>query len=148
MTKWYDSDNPSTVVRGATWRGMIWVLLILVFIAVVGIAWWAFGVATAPVKGQGDAYKQKESASNRIVKQAFFEDTYADYESTVAKLKPAKQALKQNPDSVIKQTEYTGLQNYCLDVVASYNAESNKYLAADFKRVDLPYELDRNACTN
>jgi hypothetical protein len=25
-TLWYDSDNPTTVVRGATWRGWIWVI--------------------------------------------------------------------------------------------------------------------------
>jgi hypothetical protein len=148
MFNWYDNSNADKVARSGAWRIMLWITVFAVFFALLGWLLWGLGVIGAPVKGAGDAFKQKESANNRIAKQELFEELYADYESTVAKIKPAKQAMKQNPDSIIKQTEYTGLQNYCLDVVAQYNAESNKYLAVDFKRADLPYELDRSRCTN
>lgn len=142
MTKWYDSDNPSTVVRGGTWRAMLWVVGVVVFVLLLGAALWGLGVISSPFKGAGDAFKQKQSASNRISAQARFEDLYADIKATDAKLGPAKQALKQNPDSQIKQTEFTGLQNYCLDVVADYNAEARKYLSMDWKAIDLPDQID------
>ena len=140
--KWYDSDNPSRVVRGASWRGAVWVVGFLVFIAVVSIAWWAFTVAASDPKGRGDAIKEKNSSTNRIAAQQRFEDLYADIQATDAKLGPAKLALDANPDSQIKQTEFTGLSNYCLDVVGDYNAEARKYLAKDFRAFDLPAQID------
>lgn len=140
--KWYNSDNPSTVVRGGTWRGMIWVVSIVIFFLLLGAALWAFGVFTSPFKGQGDAFKTQQSSTNRIASQERFEDLYAEIKATDAKLAPAKDAMKANPDSQVKTTEYTGLVNYCLDVVADYNSESRKYLSADFRAIDLPYQID------
>jgi hypothetical protein len=140
--RWYDSSNPTTVVRGGTWRGMIWVICIVVFVVVLSFALWAFGVFTSPIKGKGDAFKQQQSSENRIGAQARFEDLYQEVQATDTKLTTAKQALKANPDSQIKQTEFTGLINHCLDVVADYNAEARKYLAKDFRAIDLPPEID------
>lgn len=146
--KWHESDNPSTFVRGATWRTMIWIVVVVLFFTFLGWGLWALGVFTSPIKGQGDAFKQQQSSSNRIVQQAEFEDLYAEYQDALVKIKPARDAVKQNPDSTIKQTELTGLINYCVDVAGDYNAESRKYLAADFKAIDLPAQLDRSACTD
>lgn len=145
---WYDSDNPTTVVRGFSWRAGVWLTLAVVFFAALGGLIWVLSVASAPIKGQGDAFKQKESANNRISKQALFEDLNAEYESTLAKIGPAKQALKRDPDSQIRNTELTGLINYCISVAGDYNAESRKYTAADFKSIDLPATLDRTACSS
>lgn len=147
MSNWYDNSNADKVTRSAGWRIMLWIALFAVFFALLGWLLWGLGVIGAPIKGKGDAFKQQQSGANRIVQQAKFEDLYNEYRDSLAKIKPAKQALKQNPDSVIKNTELTGLVNYCIDVAGDYNAESEKYLAADFKRIDLPYELDRDACT-
>ncbi len=138
MSNWHDNPNSDKVARSFAWRVMVGVIIFVLFIGLISAGVWAFRVATAPVKGQGDAFVQKESATNRIGAQARFEDLYADIQATDAKLAPAKQALKRNPNSQIKQTEFTGLQNYCLDVVADYQAESRKYLSADFKAFDLP----------
>lgn len=140
MSNWHDNPNSDKVARSAAWRIMVFVILAVLFVGLISAGFWAFRVATAPVKGQGEAYVQKESAENRIASQARFEDLYADIKATDAKLASAKQAAKSG--DVIKQTEYTGLVNYCLDVVADYNAESRKYLAADFKAIDLPYQID------
>ena len=148
MSNWYDHNNADKVTRSGLWRFMIIVAVLAIFFALLGWLLWGIGVLGAPVKGAGDAYKQKESASNRIVQQAEFEDLKAEYDDTLAKISVARKAAKQNPDSQIKQTEYTGLVNYCVDVAGDYNAESRKYLAADFKAIDLPAELDRTACTN
>lgn len=145
---WYDSDNPSTFVRGGTWRAMIWIVVVVLFFTFLGWGLWALGVFTSPIKGAGDAYKEQQSSNNRVFQQSFFEDTFADYESTVAKIGPAKDALKNDKDNPLLQEQLTGTINYCLDVVADYNAQSRKYLAADFKSADLPVQLDRTACTN
>jgi len=144
---WYDSDNPTTVVRGFSWRAGVWIALAVIFFAALGGLIWVLGVASSPVKGAGDAFKQQQSGTNRIAQQAFFEDTYADFESTVAKIQPAKDALKRDKDNPLLQEQLTGTINYCLDVVADYNAQSRKYLAADFKSIDLPAQLNRNACS-
>ena len=141
-SKWHDSDNPSTVVRGGTWRAMIWVVAVVVFIVLISSALWAFGVFSSPIKGAGDAFKQQQSSTNRIVSQQRFEDLYQEVEAADRKLGPAKAALKADPDSQIKQTEFTGLQNYCIDVVADYNAEARKYLSSEWRAIDLPQKID------
>lgn len=142
MTKWYDSDNPSTVVRGATWRGMIWVFIIVVFFGLLGAVLWGFGVLASPIKGQGDAFKTKESGTNRISAQERFEDLYADLIATDRKLDAAADALMADKESQIARTNYDGLTNYCLDLVGDYNAEARKYTSADFKAIDLPDQID------
>lgn len=147
MSNWYDNSNADKVTRSAGWRIMLWVTVFAIFFALLGWLLWGLGVIGAPVKGAGDAFKQKESADNRIVQQAEFEDLYNEYKDSLAKIPAAEKALKRDPDSVIKNTELTGLINYCIEVAGDYNAESEKYLAVDFKRVDLPYALERDACT-
>lgn len=144
MTKqnWYDSDNPSTVARGGTWRAMVWITALVLFFTALGALLWAFGVFTAPIKGQGDAFKTKESGANRIAAQERFEDLHQDILATDRKLDAAQAKVRANPKSTVAQTELTGLTNYCLDVVADYNAEARKYTAADFRAVDLPAQID------
>lgn len=141
MNNWYDSDNPSTVVRGATWRTGVWVIAVLLFVSVIGVAVWGFGVLTSDVKGRGDAVVKKNSATNRISAQERFEDLYAEIVAADAKIGPARQAYKMNP-SPVNQTNLTGLTNYCLDVVADYNAEARKYTSEDFRSTDLPAQID------
>lgn len=139
-TPWYDSDNPTTVARGAGWRIGLGILAVLAVIALISVGVWGFKVATSDVKGQGDATVQKNSANNRIAAQERFEDLYAEIQQTDAKIGAAKQAYKANPTQV-NQTNLTGLVNYCLDVVGDYNAEARKYTSADFRAVDLPAQI-------
>lgn len=145
MSKWYDSENPSTLARGGTWRVMVWIIAVVVFVLLLSLALWGFGVFTSPLKGRGDAYKQQQSSTNRIAAQARFEDLIADIKATDAKLLTAKKAVKTDPGNQILQTNFTGLTNYCLDIVGDYNAESRKYLAKDFKAWDLPGQIDRTS---
>lgn len=140
-TPWHQSDNPTTVARGAGWRIGVTVLVVLAVVAVISIGVWGFKVATSDVKGQGDATVQKNSANNRIGAMNRFEDMYAEIEQTDAKIGPAKQAFKANKTQV-NQTNLTGLVNYCLDVVGDYNAEARKFTSADFRPVDLPARID------
>lgn len=142
MTKWYDSDNPSTVLRGGGWRLGVVVICVVLFFLAGGVLLWAFGVFTSDIKGQGDAEKTKNSATNRIAAQERFEDLYQDILASDRKLDPAYAAMKAAPDSQVKLTEYTGLVNYCIDVVADYNAEARKFTAEEFRSVDLPQVID------
>lgn len=143
MTKWYDSDNPTTVARGASWRLGIFIIAGVVFFGLIGIALWAFGVFSSDIKGQGDAIKTKNSSTNRIAAQERFEDLYQDILASDMKLDAAFANMTANPDSQVKSTEYTGLVNYCVDVRADYDAEARKYTAKDFRSIDLPAQIDK-----
>lgn len=134
---WYDSDSETR------WMGGIakWVIAAVVLVLLIGGGIWALKVATAPVKGRGDAFTTKESGSNRISAQERFEDLYQEILATDRKIDQAAAKVEANPDSNVAQTEYTGLVNYCLDVVADYNAEARKYTSEDFRSADLPEEI-------
>lgn len=140
---WYDSPNPTKVVRGASWRIGVWVIAFLLFMALISISWWAFTVAASDTKGRGDAVKQKNTATNRIAKQERFEDMYADILASDQRIDVMAAALKRNPASQVNQTNLTGATTYCLQVVNQYNAEARKYTAQAFRAADLPAQIDQ-----
>lgn len=142
MTKWYDSDNPTTVVRGASWRSAIWITLAVVFILALAGGIWAIKVATSDVKGQGDAARTKNSGTNRIAAQAWFEDTYAGIKAADERVDVMAEARKADPKDVVAATNYTGAVNYCIQLRADYNAEARKYTAEQFRSADLPAQID------
>jgi hypothetical protein len=142
--KWYDSNNPTTVVRSGTWRAMIWVVCILAFVALIGFGTWAFKVLVSDVKGQGDATIQKNSGSNRIAAQERFESLYADIIAADQKIDVFAQAAKASPDDKTAQTNLFGTMAYCVQVRNDYNAEARKYSAEQFRSADLPYTIDIN----
>jgi hypothetical protein len=130
-TPYYESDNPSTVVRGATWRAGVWIVCAVVFFALIGVGIWAFNVATSDVKGQGDATRQVNTGDNRLAQQAYFEQTYADIK-----------AADQNLDVPGTPTEMSGRVIYCRRLVADYNAAARKQIASKFRAADLPAQID------
>lgn len=140
MTKWYDSDNPSTVVRGGTWRLMVLILVFLLFFGLIGIGLWAFGVFTSDVKGRGDAVKTKNSAVNRIAAQENFHNLYQDVVAADRRIDVIAATLAKNPDSQVWQTNYTGAVTYCIDAVAAYDAEVKKYTKREYLDISLPQD--------
>jgi len=141
---WHESDNPSTVVRGATWRTFVWIAAVVVLIGVIGGGIWLFTVVTAPVTGAGNAFRQQQGANNRIAAQQRFEELIADINQSDAKLDQAAADLKANPTDQVTRANYTGLKNHCLDTVGLYNAEARKYTAAQFRASDLPERINPN----
>lgn len=139
---WYDSDNPSTVVRGGGWRLGVVVIVVMVFFGLIGIALWAFGVFTSDIKGKGDAIKTKNSAPNRIGAQEAFRDRYEDILAADKRIDTLAQGLKLSPDSQVAQTNYLGAVTYCQQAVAAYNADTQKYTRKDFLDADLPQRID------
>lgn len=117
----------------------IWIAVIA-FIALAGVAFWGFRVATSDIKGQGDATIIKNSATNRIVQQAQFEQIYAEVKSAKARITVATKAAAADP-SYQNQTNLTGITNHCITTVEQYNALARTYTAENFRAVDLPAQL-------
>lgn len=136
-----DWRNERKEVNRAARFGIGWVIIIVVIVGLLGVAAWAVTVAVSGPKGQGDAIITKNSSENWTAAQATFEDLYAEAVAADLKVTVNKTALDLNPSDRTLQTNYTGVQSVCLDIVARYNAESRKYLAAKFKAADLPAEL-------
>lgn len=114
-------------------------------LGLVLISWagWAISVAVSGPKGQGDAIKNKNSSANWTAAQARFEELYAAVQSADEKTELAAARLKTNPTDVTLGQQHAGVQSGCVSLAAEYNAESRKFLAADFKSADLPYQIDR-----
>lgn len=142
MTKWYDSDNPSTVARGFSWRAAIWIAGAVLFFGGLSIAHWGFGVFTSDIKGQGDATKTKNSGTNRIAAQERFEELYAGIKAADERIDVMAAAKKAAPNDLVAQVNYTGALAYCIQIRADYNAEARKYTAEQFRAADLPAQID------
>ncbi len=126
--------------------GVGWIVAIVVIVGLLGAGAWGISVLTAGVRGEGDKIVEKSSADNFIESQAYFEDHYAEYQATLVKIDIASTALSANPDDRTLQTNLTGVQSHCTNVVAEYNAEARKYLSEDFRSADLPGKLDAQTC--
>jgi hypothetical protein len=124
----------------AIWLTVIGV--VLVFALAIGV--WAFKVATSDVRGKGNAFAQKNSAKNWTEAQARFESLYAEIVATDRKVTVAAHYLAKHPGDRTAEDTYLGTQNVCLSFVADYNAAARTYLAADFRSVDLPAQIDDN----
>jgi Tfp pilus assembly protein PilV len=127
---------------------MLWVIVAVVFVGLIGIGLWAFGVVTAPWKGQGGAFKQQQSATNRVQKQEMFEQIAADFDGYLVKIQIAVQAAKDATgiDKELRQTELIGLRQTCVDAAQQFNAESRKYTSRVWKSAGLPANLDPTLC--
>ncbi len=141
---------------------MFLIVGIVAFVLVLGWAIMAltFGlrVATAGIVGRGEAHIIKESAPNRIIQQAGFEQAWADIRMFDQQVKDAGVAVTAwdaangaKPDNALgtlaNQRAYlvqtqTGLRQQCQRTVEQYNADARKYLAHDFRAADLPMEID------
>jgi hypothetical protein len=143
MSKWYESDNPTKVARGAAWRVGVFVLIFIGFFALISVLIWGFRVVTSDVKGQGNAVIIKNDAVNRIAQQERFEQLFADVKAADLKIAVAAAAVTLNPLDKTAQQTYTGTINFCIQISADYDALARKYSAEDFRSVDLPEQIDR-----
>lgn len=126
----------------------LWIIGLVVLIGTLAVALWAFGVFTAPIKGQGDAFKQQQSGLNRVQQQAKFEQIAADYEGYLVQIQNAELALKSasTETKAQRETELIGLRQICVTAAQDFNAESRKYIARVWKSAGLPERLDPTAC--
>lgn len=139
---WYDSDNPTRVARGASWRIGVWLVVAVIFVGAVSAGVWYFHVATSDIRGRGNATRQVNSADNRLFAQGHFNDLYQDILASDRKLDQAAADTAARPDDPIAATNYTGLKAHCEDTVAAYNSAARKITQAKFRDEDLPYQID------
>ena len=142
--RWHESNNPTTVVRGATWRGWIWVISAVVVVSLILGVSWAVRVATSDIRGAGDATIEINSGDNRIQSQELFEAMYAKVLEYDRNLDVAAATLAKTPSS-FNQTNYDGLVMICNAAVEQYNVETRKVGSAKWRSSDLPYEIDTTA---
>jgi len=140
------------------------ILAVLAGFAVIALGW---GLATGFSYwwGQGDAYRQKNSASNWVAAQVAFHREANDVTAFTQKIAQARQDLadfdKLHPNLTSEDglmgmqdvqarqslvTNVTGLRQQCLNTVNQYNTDSRGYLTEDWKDADLPERLETSAC--
>lgn len=141
-TPYYESDNPSTVIRGASWRTAVWIICAVVFFGFLAAGIWVFKVVTSDTKGRGDAVRTKNSSGNRIAAQERFEQLMAEVKAADQKVAVFADQLETNPGDPTLRTQYTGARTYCIQQREDYNANARKYTQADFRAIDLPDQID------
>jgi hypothetical protein len=144
MSSFYEPKSQKAVAGNIA----LWVIVAVVFVGLIGIGLWAFGVVTAPWAGQGGAFKQQQSATNRVQKQEMFEQIAADFDGYLVKIQIAVQAAKEATgiNKELRQTELVGLRQTCVDSAQQFNAESRKYSSRVWKSAGLPLNLDPTLC--
>lgn len=147
--RWYPEERREA--RRVGWLTFRWYVAIIVAVVVVGAviggAVWAVNVATSGVRGQGDGIAQRNSAENWLEAQARFEENFAEYEATLARIDQFHQVHLADPADAVARTNWLGQISHCTDVVADYNADARNFLRADFRAADLPDSLDLDTCT-
>lgn len=142
MTDPYLTRDDRREVRRVGWYALRWVLAVLVVCGLISLALWAFSTGTASVKGRAGAYRQKESATNRIAAQEAFESRYNDIQAAAARVTTLQAAAKAAPGDYTARVNATGAVTYCQQAVADYNAAARQYTQQDFRPANLPDTLD------
>lgn len=137
-----DRDDFRSDARFLGGQTVKWVIVTIAIIGLIGAAIWGIRVATSPVRGQGDAYQQKNSAKNWVTKQKEFNQRYQSIKAMDKNITVAAAELKAQPNSQVKQVNYAGLVRNCNDAVGEYNSLAREYDARDFRDADLPAEID------
>jgi hypothetical protein len=119
----------------------------IVFVGIIMIALWAFGVFTADIKGQGDVYKETHEAGYRMEAYNHFYDQFASIKglegSIDATVKQLSQMQPGTKDYSRIQTNLTAQQSLRHQAIQQYNADARKgYTIGQWKAADLPYQIE------
>lgn len=118
-----------------------------VALALVACASGAFAlkVALSPVKGAGDVIIKQNDADTMIRAQAELQERYNGLAAACANITIAKQAADADPGNRILATNYTGVKQHYVGLVAAYNAAASKLLYAKMLG-NLPESVSTNDC--
>lgn len=140
---WYESDNPSRVMRGGSWRGALWVIAVVLFLGLIGGGIWTVKVLTSDVRGAGDQISRVNSGDNRIFAQQHFFELYNNLLAYDQQLDQAAKDKADHPDDLFFATNYSGLVKTCIDARNQYNADANKVTQAKWRDPSLPFQIDQ-----
>jgi len=116
-------------------------------IGILMIALWGFGVFTAGIKGQGEAYKEIQSKEFRLESYNYFFDQYhsilaleGQIDVNISMLNSMEEGTK---DYNRIRINVVALQSLRHQAIQSYNAEASKdYTAGQFRDNNLPYQIE------
>jgi hypothetical protein len=143
MTETYNISRRRLI--GEAW---FWLVIILIFAAVLSFGALGWRYVIAGPKGAVGAREIQQGAQNRVQQQAKFEQLAADYTGYLVQIRNAQAALVTASATTRPQreTELLGLRQICVTTAQDFNAESRKYVARDWKSAGLPLTLNPTAC--
>jgi hypothetical protein len=120
-----------------------------VALAVLMVALWGFGVFTAGIKGQGEAYKEIQSKEFRLESYNYFFNQYHSILALEGQINVNISMLddieKGTKDYSRIRTNIVALQSLRHQAIQAYNAEASKdYTAGQFRDNNLPYQIEDN----
>lgn len=133
------------VARHAGWRIALWIIAFVVLAGAISGGIWAVKVATSDVRGAGDQARIVNDGRNRVNAQEWFHGQYNEIKSTdknLDNLQADLAAATTAEDKAFARTNLTGTQNRCNDMVAAYNAETQKVSRGKWLDPNLPYAID------
>jgi hypothetical protein len=140
--RYSDVKEVNKVGMMAGWRVAIWILAAVVFFGGISVAVWYFGVAASDEKGKGEQTKIVNDGQNRVNAQEWFEGQYGKILETDRQIVEAAAQLKASPADEIYKENLIGLKNSCIRMTEAYDAEANKVSRGQWKREDLPLQID------
>lgn len=128
------------------------IVVAVALIVLVPIAVWGFMVATASIRGAGNAHRQTETADYRIANYERFKNDCNAIVATEGKIALAQQAVDNEVKGAVdsfREQQLTqnlqALQNVRLEQVTEYNADASKTdTRAKFLDSALPYYINPN----
>jgi len=139
-----DIQDANFVARRAGLSVAGWILVTLVFFAVIGIGTWAFKVITSDVKGKGDATRQVNSAENRLGAETRFRQLYEGITADDDKIN----LMASTANSEMDDTNLQGLMLSCTGRIGEYNAMVTAPTTAKFRPIELPTRIGQDIETD
>lgn len=138
MNRYREHDKMGAAIGG---RGLLVIVILVVFFGLLGGGIWFAKVQTSGVKGAGDVKRTNNSAPNRIAAQKEFEALYAGVIAADKRIDQAAAALKRSPNDYTAQVRYDGSLSFCVGLVADYNAKARGTTSMDWRSADLPPQI-------
>jgi hypothetical protein len=130
-------------------KTILYIIVGFLVLTILMISLWGFGVFTAGIKGQGEAYKEIQSKEFRLESYNYFFNQYHSILSLEGQIDVNISMLdsmeKDTKDYNRIRTNVVALQSLRHQAIQSYNAEASKdYTAGQFRDKNLPYQIEDN----
>lgn len=134
MSRHDDFPRPKEVAD----HGIRYGLALFVVLVVLGIAGFAWKVATAPARMAGDIVEQVFDADHALQSYRWFHGAYNQIEAKKRQIGLSKQALEASREDrkEARRVELLGLQQSCQTLVGQYNERATRADTVIFKHPD------------
>lgn len=123
-----------------------WGIAGIVTLAMLPILIWLFMVATAEIRGKGDAHIQIQSARNRIAEYDYFFSLCGDVQALEGSIDAQSTLLDGDTGAInTAQIEHSiaAMQAERQRTIARYNERATRdYTSGQFRDSDLPFQLN------